>query len=300
MSLIMLSLPLSAPVRAFKACVVYLFDPLAYYGDKGVQRLAEMPPGVSRLLSADMENVRLQAEIRRAQWQKAELESLRNENRRLSGALGLKAPAARSALWADVMERDPLHWYSNIMVNVGSRQGVALNAPVFAEREGEIIVIGRVTEVRNDTAIVLLVTDELSSIAVYLSSAGVDGLAQGQGGPRLRVNYLPAEVPLAKGDMVYTSQTSATFPGDVLVGRVTAVNPSDPFLTFQSVEVQPAVNATSLNNVMILRSEGPAGEPAAVPLQVANPIPPAPVKPKKRDVVKPVEVARSTTTPEGR
>ncbi|MFA6002875.1 MAG: rod shape-determining protein MreC [Elusimicrobiota bacterium] len=288
-------MPLSAPVRAFKACVVYLFDPLVYYGDKGVQRLADMPPGVARLLSADMENVRLQAELRRTQWQKAELESLRNENRRLSAALGLTAPVGRSAIWADVMERDPLHWYSNIMVNVGSRQGVALNAPVFGEKDGEIIVIGRVTEVRSDTSIVLLVTDELSSIAVYLSSAGVDGLAQGQGGPRLRVNYLPSEAALTKGDLIYTSQTSATFPGDVLVGRVTAVNPSDPFLTFQSVEVQPAVNSTSLNNVMILRPEGIAGEPAALP-----PAAPAAAAPRKKPAVKTDEVARSTTAPEGR
>jgi cell shape-determining protein MreC len=67
------------------------------------------------------------------------------------------------------------------------------------------------------------------------------------------MNYLHSEAVLTKGDAVYTSPTSATFPGDVLIGNVAAVNPRDPFLTFQSVEVEPAVNAAQLGHVMILR-----------------------------------------------
>ena len=83
----------------------------------------------------------------------------------------------------------------------------------------------------------------------------MEGLVQGQSGPRLRMNYLPSETALTVGDLVYTSPTSATFPGEVLIGRVAAVNPRDPFLTFQSVEVSPALDAASLTDVMILRPE---------------------------------------------
>ncbi|HAM34492.1 MAG TPA: hypothetical protein DEB40_11925 [Elusimicrobia bacterium] len=270
LALILLSLPLSAPVRAFKACAVYVFNPVAYYGSQGVQRLADAPPGVARLLRADMDNIRLQAETRNALWLKAELEGLRAENLRLALALGVKGPEGRVPIWADVMERDPAHWYNSVMVNAGSEQGVTLNAPVFGEKDGSLAVIGRVTDVRKTSAIVLLVTDELSSVAAYLSTAGVAGLVQGQGGPRLRMNYIHSEAVLSQNDLVYTSPTSATFPGEILIGRVVAVNPRDPFLTFQSVEVEPALDPGTLVHVMILRPEGAAREreasaPAAEP-----------------------------------
>jgi rod shape-determining protein MreC len=284
LALVMLSLPMTAPVRKVKAGVVYLLNPLAYYGAKGEQRLADVPPGLARLLRADLENVRLQAQLREALWQKAELEALRTENRRLAQALGLKPPPGYAPLWADVMERDSLHWYNSIMVGAGAQQGVSLNAPVFGDQDGTLVAIGRVTEVRQDSSMVLLVTDELSSVAAYLSTSAVEGLVQGQGGPRLRMNYLPSEVALSTGDLVYTSPTSATFPGEILLGRVAAINPRDPFLTFQSVEVHPAADAAALSHVMILLKAGRGPRPtASVP--AAAP---------------PMTVRKSTGTAEGR
>jgi rod shape-determining protein MreC len=279
LALVLLSLPLSAPVRTFKAGVVYLLNPLAYYGARGAQRLAEAPPGLARLLRADLENVQLQAQLRETLWQKSELEALRTENRRLAQALGLQPPRGYVPLWADVMERDPLHWYNSIMIGAGSRQGVTLNAPVFGEQDGALVAVGRVIEARHDSALVLLATDEASSVAAYLSTSAVEGLVQGQGGPRMRMNYLPAEVALSTGDLVYTSPTSATFPGEILLGRVVAINPRDPFLTFQSVEVRPAADAAALSQVMVLRAAGAAG-PAAAPAEAVKPpqvkqIPPA-------------------------
>ena len=276
LSLTMLSLPLSAPVRAFKACAVYLLDPVAYYGAKGAQRVADLPPGLTRLLSADMESVRLREQLRDASWRISELEALRAENRRLTQALGLKPPAGHAPLWADVMERDPLHWYDSLMVSVGARQGVTLNAPVLGDKDGTLVAVGRVTEVRRDSSVVLLVTDEVSSVAAYLSTAAVEGLVQGERGGRLRMNYLPADASLVAGDLVYTSPTSATFPGEILVGRVTTVNRREPF--FQSVEVQPAVVAASLSRVMILGEAGSAPREAP-PAPEAAPAPPAPAPP---------------------
>ena len=261
LSLIMLSLPLSAPVRAFKAGVVYLCDPLVYAGATGAQRLADVPSGMARLLSADMENARLQAQLRNDLWLKSELESLRAENERLSRALGMKVPAGRIPIWADVLEREPLHWYNSILVGAGAHQGVALNAPVLGDKGGVLAAVGRVAEVRQDSSIVLLVTDELSSVAAYLSSAAVEGLVQGEGGPRLRMNYISSEASLQVGDTIYTSAMSETFPSDVLIGRLAAVNPRDPFLTFQSAEVAAAVDAASLSHVLILLPTEAKGSP---------------------------------------
>lgn len=252
-ALVLLSLPLSGPVRSFKALAVYLLNPVAYTGAKGVERLASVPPGVARMLAVDQENQRMLAEVRKASLLKAELDGLRLENERLSQALGLKVSAGGwEPLWARVMERDPLHWYSSLMVAAGADQGVVVNAPVLGRSGDTLVAVGRVVEVRPNSSVVLLLTDELSSAAAYLSSGTLEGLVQGQGGPYLRMNYLNSEVALTAGDQVYTSPTSATFPGNVLIGTVSTVNPRDPFLQFQSVEALPAVEASALKEVMVL------------------------------------------------
>jgi len=257
LSLVLLSLPLSSPVRSFKACASYLFDPLAYEGERGYRKIAETPSRVGELLSADIRNRRLQEELRGTVWLKATVETLSLENERLRRALGLKAPAGRYPLWAHVMERDPLHWYRSVSVDAGADRGVSLNDSVLGRKGDVPVALGRVVDVRPYTSTVLLLTDERSAAAAYLSSGTLEGLAQGEDGPHLRMNYLNSEARLVLGDTVYTSPTSATFPPDILIGRIAKVYPRDPFLTFQSVEVDPALDATSLQEVLILRAHPP-------------------------------------------
>ena len=269
LALLLLSLPLSTPVRSFKAGVGYLLDPLAYHGEAGYRRVAASPERIRQLLQADIENESLRAELRRGQWLATTVSALSLENERLRGALVLKAPAGRFPAWVHVMERDPIHWYRSLVVDAGSDRGVSLNDPVLGPRDGRLVAVGRVVDVRPNTSTVLLLTDELSAVAAYLSSGTLEGLVQGQDGPRLRMNYLNAESQLSEGDSVYTSPTSATFPPDVLIGHVARVNPRDPFLTFQSVEVTPAADASSLQELMILRVrpvEGEAKPSAYVPV----------------------------------
>jgi rod shape-determining protein MreC len=250
-------------VEAFKACLVYALDPAIYYGTRGAERLAEVPSRVKELISADMENRVMREEVRQAGLVRLEAQTLRLENERLRAELSLGVSERREALWASVIERDPLHWYRSVVVDAGEEQGVGLNAAVLARSSGTLVAVGRVVEVRARTSVVLLVTDELSSVAAYLSSASVEGLVQGQGGSRLRMNYLPPEALVAPGDEVYTSATSVTFPPGILLGTISAVNPRDPFLTFQSVEVRPSLDAAALEEVVILKPRGGLPRPPA-------------------------------------
>ncbi|MFI5363767.1 MAG: rod shape-determining protein MreC [Elusimicrobiota bacterium] len=302
LSLILLSLPLSSPVRAFKVCASYVLDPISYEGERGSQRLAEAPSRVRELLSADIQNRRLQEELRRMSWVKATVDGLSLENDRLRLALGLKTPPGRHPVWAHVMERDPQRWYGSIGVDAGADRGVSLNDPVLGRKDDAVVAVGRVIEVRPLTSTVLLLTDQRSAAAAYLSSGTLEGLVQGQDAPHLRMNYVNSEARIVPDDLVYTSPTSATFPPDVMIGRVARVYPRDPFLAFQSVEVAPALDAAALQEVLILRARLPAGETIALeepppPARAAAAAPPAfstaaAVVPRRRR--RPAAVAVST------
>ena len=290
LSLVLLSLPLSSPVRALKACASYVLDPISYEGERGSQKLAEAPSRVRELLSADIQNRRLQEELRRLSWLKSTVDGLSLENDRLRRALGLKTPPGRHPIWAHVMERDPQHWYGSVGVDAGADRGVSLNDPVLGRKGDIVVAVGRVIEVRPLTSTVLLLTDQRSAAAAYLSSGTLEGLVQGQDAPHLRMNYLNSEAHLVPDDFVYTSPTSATFPPDVTIGRVARVYPRDPFLAFQSVEIAPALDAAALQEVLILRASTLPGEP---PLPAApdlversapspEPLPPASVAVPRR------------------
>ncbi len=279
LSLILLSLPLSSPVRYFKACAGYVFDPLSYEGERGIQRIAQAPEDARRLLTADVENRRLTDELRRMSWLKADVESLGLENERLRRALGLKTPAGRHPVWAHVMQRDPQRWYASVAVDAGADRGVSLNDPVLGRKDDALVAVGRVIEVRPRSSTVMLLTDQRSAAAAYLSSGTYEGLVQGQDGPRLRMNYVNSEAKIVGADTVLTSPTSVTFPPDVLIGRVVQVNPRDPFLALQSVELAPALDAASLQEVLILRAHalpGEAAAPAFEPASVVDARAPAP------------------------
>jgi rod shape-determining protein MreC len=291
LSLVLLSLPLSSPVRSFKACASYVLDPLSYEGERGFQKLAETPSRVQALLSADIENRRLKDELKRTSWMKSSVESLTLENERLRAALGLKTPPGRHPVWVHVMQRDPQHWYGAVGVDAGVDRGVALNDPVLGRKGDSVVAVGRIVEVRPSESIVMLLTDERSAVAAYLSSGTLEGLVQGQDGSHLRMNYVNSEARVVPSDSVYTSATSATFPPDVLIGRVARVYPRDPFLAFQSVEVAPALDAASLQEVVILRAHALPGEtpPSAALLRKLLPPPPAAVTASTQTAAAPEE-----------
>ena len=250
--LLLLSLPLSAPVQALKAGITYVLDPALFAGEKSQERLAQLPAGIKNLILADQENRALREQVRQALWLEDSLKQMTMENTRLDGLLGLKAPRSWTPLWTRVIGRDPASWYHSFLVDAGEEDGVAVDDPVLGPSPAGLAVVGRVIEARPRVSVVLILTDELSSVAADISSGTQEGLIQGQGDARLLLNYLPPDAEPQAGETVYTSPASAVFPGDIPLGTVVKVRPEDPFLAVKSAEVQPAVSALSLTDVAIL------------------------------------------------
>lgn len=259
LALLLLIFRATGKAQVVRAALSYLLNPMPYYGSRAVERAANLPADAARLIAGDIELRQARRELKETAYLRAELATLRVENERLRGELGLRPPAGVALRWARVMRRDPLEWHRSLMVDAGAEDGLAVSAPVLGLRDGELGVVGRVTEVDARTAKVLLLTDDLSSVAAHIPGPGWEGLAQGQGGPVLRVDYLPLSAALEVGQQVYTSPTSPTFPTGLWIGTISKVLTADPFLAFQSAELEPAVRASELKEVLILVPK-PGGE----------------------------------------
>ena len=101
---------------------------------------------------------------------------------------------------------------------------------------------------------VLLTVDRRSAIDVVVQRTGARGVLEGTGSTNsylCRLQFLERTDEVRPGDEIYTSGLGQRFPEAILVGRVTSVERPDHGL-YQAVQVAPAVNFTTLNEVMVL------------------------------------------------
>lgn len=194
-----------------------------------------------------MENARLRAEVEALRREVARLQEASAEAERLRRMVGFRAPDPYATVAARVVARDPSRWYTTLIVDRGSRDGVSRNDPVVTA-DG---LVGRVFEVYPSAARVLLVTDPRSAVGVLVQSSRDAGVVEGTATERLRLRYLSRSSPLREGDVLVTSGLGGVFPRGIRVGVVRAVVRSVGAL-FQEAEVEPATDLSRLEEVLVM------------------------------------------------
>ena len=162
---------------------------------------------------------------------------------------------------AGVVIQSPNVWYSKVGIDAGSSAGVRVNDPVIDD-EG---LIGKVTRVVSDGAIVSLITDSEVEVSARISASGTLGMLQPQVGEpgRLLMRFLSSNAPVSKGDYVVTSGTVAgggesLYPKGIPIGTVTSENERS---AYKSVNVSPLADLRNLSTVQVLTA--PPGSRAA-------------------------------------
>jgi rod shape-determining protein MreC len=157
-----------------------------------------------------------------------------------------------SPVTATVFYKSPNLWYSTVTIDHGSSAGVRVNDPVIND-EG---LIGKVTRVAPDGALVSLITDSEVEVKAKISATGAEGILQPQVGEpgRLLMQYLSSSTPPARGDYVVTagtvsSQNDSLYPKGIPIGQVTSVDEQSPF---KPVNVSPLANLHNLDVVQVL------------------------------------------------
>jgi rod shape-determining protein MreC len=153
---------------------------------------------------------------------------------------------------ATVFAKSPNIWYSTVTIDKGEAAGVHINDPVI---NGEGLV-GKITQVASDAAVVSLITDSTMGVSARLGTRGAPGIVQPKvGEPNdLLLQYLPANTQATKGEYVVTSGTVASpdnslYPPGLLIGQVTSVNEES---AYKSVNVHPIANLHNLDVVQVL------------------------------------------------
>jgi len=141
-----------------------------------------------------------------------------------------------------------------IVIDRGQRSGIRVGLPVIVQQG---ILIGRVVEVGEEHAKVMLLTDGRSTAAAALDRSGdVMGVVSGEFGVNLKFDLVPKDQALATGDLVVTSGQEAAIPRGLLVGTVSRVT-STPSQFFHVAYLRPLVSYQTLSVAAVLLTREP-------------------------------------------
>lgn len=181
--------------------------------------LANAIEDVNELARLRQENTALRRENEALQQYQALAHRLEAENAALRGLMHYEPDPAHSFVTGRVIADNSGPFVRTIMVNRGSRHGLAEDQAVLGARG----LVGRVVQTGERAARILLVTDLNSRIPVVVEPLRHRAILGGDNGPQPRLLYLPPESQVHVGDRIATSGHGGALPPGLPVGTVAAV-----------------------------------------------------------------------------
>ena len=235
----------------FERSVLTLTEPL----QKGIDSIGSGISGLWHnylwLVDTRQQNVELARKNRELRAQLVAVNETRLENERLKKLLDFVEADPRKVLPALVVAEDASSWARTIVIDKGGKHGVHEGQPVVVA-EG---IVGRVIKSAATSSRVLLVTDASSSVASLIQHNRTRGVSRGNG-QGLDLEYALRDALIEKGDLVVTSGMGGVFPKGLVVGRVVTAQRNE-FGLFQQIELQPAVDFSRLEEVLVLLDNAP-------------------------------------------
>ena len=228
--------------------------------------LAPLRTGVSRLRDTaeqyysymfryealEAENAALKEELANIQADARAADSLSRENDRLRDALNMLATHEEYDLVdAYIIAWNSVDWNSTLTINRGKNAGIEEGmCAITANHE----LVGVVSEVGSNYAVIKTIMDSSLQISASLSSTGNNGQVRGSytSGHEdlLRMDYLASSSVIRNNDQVVTTG-STVYPRDLVVGYVVDAD-FDATGVAKYALLQPAADVDTLEQVFIL------------------------------------------------
>lgn len=160
---------------------------------------------------------------------------LHQQNQRLKELLGYAKNNPTPSKTAPIIGRSADHWWQQIIIGIGSAEGV---------KKGDVVtglggLVGRVENVTPHSSVVLLISDPNSRVGAIISRSRDMGFIRGQGDDKVVMQFFEKLPDVKVGDAVLTSPASQLFPSGVPIGKIVALN----------LDESPAPQATIKLNV---------------------------------------------------
>jgi rod shape-determining protein MreC len=244
-------------VERVRSAVVDIAAPVLAVVSRPVQSVNEAVAEVEDLISMREELTRLREEnARLMSWQNV-AQRLEAENKALRSFFAFSSGPQATFITARVVGDAGSAFVRSMLLNAGARDGIK-NGQAVMTSDG---LAGRITEVGETSARVLLISDINSRIPVLVERTRDRAVLAGDNSRQPRLTLMPPGMSVEAGDRVVTSGHGGTYPAGLPVGVVASVSE-------KSVRIEPLVDWNRLEFVRVV-DFGIAGilppQPALVP-----------------------------------
>jgi rod shape-determining protein MreC len=151
-------------------------------------------------------------------------------------------------LTTSIIGYDTSPLFRSIIIDKGANDGVHVGMPVESARG----LVGQVYRTSGHSAMVILISDNISSVPARLGTSRATGIVRGGGlGGAMTMDWIELESQIDPGEVVLTSGLGGRFPEDMVIGRILEVERHEADL-FQRAIIQPAVDFDSLEMVFVI------------------------------------------------
>lgn len=200
-------------------------------------------------------NAALERQLAQLQGELVELREIAADYDRLTELLDyVNTTENLDFLTADVIGAGQFGFINSIIINKGTRDGLTIGMPVTTD----LGLVGRIWQVTANTAQIQLITDRNSFISSRLQNSRAEGTVQGEGldTGSVEMLFIPLDIEISVGELVYTSGLGGNFPADLPVGQVISVSNEQSELT-QSTQVSSLIDFNTLEQVLVITNFDP-------------------------------------------
>ena len=229
-----------------------ILTPLRTGASKLTQQAERLYGYMFEFESLETENTMLKEQLAAIEEDSRNADAISRENERLRALLELKeANPDYTLLDGYVITRSSHDWSSTLTINRGSAAGIEEGMCAITAN-GELI--GLVSEVGPNYAVIRSVLDSSLEISGTLSSSGHNGMVQGAYSSGLegllRMDYLPSSSVIRNNDEVVTSG-STMYPRGLVIGNVVDAGFDDTGVAKYAI-LKPSVELGSLEQIFII------------------------------------------------
>jgi len=213
------------------------------------------------IVSLRQRNAELETQVSQLQAQLIEMQQRVNETEILAALVDFSRSNPESTYKAaTVIGRDPSPFLHYIIINRGSNDEIRRGMPVVTNQG----LVGRIDAVIADAARVQLITDPASAVNVFLQKADTSAILFGSVTGDMSLDMISQNAVVESGDLILTSGLGGGFPSDLIIGQVVTVRTLE-FELFQQATIQPAVDFTRLEIVLVITNFRPVDISPLVP-----------------------------------
>lgn len=234
-----------------------IFSPIQPVADRALKPARDLVNWFDKTFDARGENAKLHTEVEQLRKQVVGAQVALDENQQLRKLVELDEgaiPSGYDPVAARVIARSPTVWFSDVMIDAGSGDGVEVGDPVV---NGDGLV-GEIAAVTGGSAKVTLIADHSSAVSAKVVPAGVKGLVKpAVGDPSdLILDFIDSTKRVGRGQSVVTAGWRAQgyesrYPPNLPIGEVKSASILEQEAQ-QLVHVRPFADLRDLDLVQVL------------------------------------------------